>query len=96
MSKPLFSIVIPTYNRSDKLLRGLKSLNEQTFSDFEVLVCDDGSTDNTREVVDKFRTEIKFRDLRYFFEPNWGGACLSKKQGDKRSVFRLDLFPRFR
>ena len=81
MSKPLFSVVIPTYNRAEKLLRGLKSLNEQTFSDFEVLVCDDGSTDNTREVVDKFREEIKFRDLLYFFEPNWGGPAYPRNRG---------------
>ncbi len=81
MSKPLFSVVIPTYNRAEKLLRGLKSLNEQTFRHFEVLVCDDGSTDNTREVVNKFRTEIKFLNLHYFFEPNWGGPAHPRNKG---------------
>lgn len=85
MNKPLFSVVIPTYNRAEKLLRGLKSLNGQSFSDFEVLVCDDGSTDNTREVVDKFRTEIKFRDLHYFFEPNWGGPAHPRNRGIKEA-----------
>ena len=81
MGKPLFSVVIPTYNRAEKLLRGLKSLNEQTFRNFEVLVCDDGSTDNTREVVDKFRTEIKFLNLHYFSEPNWGGPAHPRNKG---------------
>jgi glycosyltransferase involved in cell wall biosynthesis len=81
MNKPLFSVVIPTYNRGQKLLRGLRSLNNQTFSNFEVLVCDDGSTDDTKEVVDNFRPGIKFRQLSYFFEPNWGGPARPRNRG---------------
>lgn len=48
---PRFSIVIPTYNRADSVLDTLQSCFEQTCSDLEVIVVDDGSTDNTVEVL---------------------------------------------
>ncbi len=79
--KPVFSVVIPTYNRADKLLRALQSLNEQRFLDFEALVCDDGSTDHTQKMVDEFRAGKRFRDLHYFFEPNWGGPARPRNTG---------------
>lgn len=85
MNRPVFSVVIPTYNRADKLLRALQSLNEQTFTGFEVLVCDDGSTDNTRAVVDEFRPGMRFTGLHYFFEPNWGGPARPRNTGIKNA-----------
>jgi len=48
---PRFSIVIPTYNRADSITNTLTSCFEQTFTDFEIVVVDDGSTDNTAEVL---------------------------------------------
>ena len=48
---PLFSVIIPTYNRALLLERALKSVWRQSFGDFEVIVVDDGSTDATREVL---------------------------------------------
>src|ERR1700759_5123285 len=78
---PTFSVVIPTYNRAQKLFRALHSLNEQTFLDFEVLVCDDGSTDETRSVVEAFVPAIRFRALRYFYAPNWGGPARPRNTG---------------
>ena len=46
-----FSIIIPTYNRARFLSNTIRSVVNQTFSDFEVLVVDDGSTDNTSTVI---------------------------------------------
>src|SRR5271166_980113 len=46
---PKFSVVIPTYNRLDFLKQALSSIWAQTFTDYEVIVVDDGSTDRTRE-----------------------------------------------
>ncbi len=46
---PLFSVIIPTYNRAALLARALASVRRQTFTDYEVIVVDDGSTDDTLE-----------------------------------------------
>ncbi|MBL7718280.1 MAG: glycosyltransferase family 2 protein [Flavipsychrobacter sp.] len=51
---PFFSVIIPSFNRADKLGACITSVLEQTFPDFELLIIDDGSTDNTREVVASF------------------------------------------
>jgi glycosyltransferase involved in cell wall biosynthesis len=47
------SVVIPTRNRLEKLCRALASIEQQTCRDYEVWLVDDGSTDGTREFVDK-------------------------------------------
>jgi len=46
---PSVSVVIPTYNRSKLLLKAIESVLRQTYADYELIVIDDGSTDDTRE-----------------------------------------------
>ncbi len=53
-SPPVFSVVIPTYNRAVALSKCLSSLVTQSFKQFEVIVSDDGSTDHTRKVVESY------------------------------------------
>lgn len=50
----MFTVVIPLYNKVSAITTTLKSVKEQTFGDFECLVVDDGSTDNSAEIVDEF------------------------------------------
>ncbi len=52
--KPIVTIVIPTFNRADFLKESIHSVLSQTFTDFELIVVDDGSTDHTEEVVREF------------------------------------------
>jgi glycosyltransferase involved in cell wall biosynthesis len=73
-----FSIIIPTYNRSKLVQRCLESLSSQTYKNFEVLVCDDGSADDTKRVVDNFSTLL---DVRYFYNENWGGPACPRNIG---------------
>jgi glycosyltransferase involved in cell wall biosynthesis len=53
------SVVIPVYNRSWELRRALESLVRQTTCDFEVMVCDDGSTEDIRAVLSPFENQIE-------------------------------------
>ena len=57
--KPLLTIIIPTFNRADFLKESIHSVLSQTFTDFELIVVDDGSTDHTRDVT------LEFPKVRY-------------------------------
>ena len=54
MSKPLISVIIPTFNRGYCLEESIRSVLDQSFTDFELIVVDDGSMDNTSELVGQF------------------------------------------
>jgi len=51
---PLVSVIIPTYNRALLIAQTLASVREQTFKDYEIIVVDDGSKDNTADMVKSF------------------------------------------
>lgn len=51
MKVPFFSIIIPTYNRAHTIQRAVESVFKQTFTDYELIIVDDGSTDKTNEVM---------------------------------------------
>lgn len=58
---PLFSVIIPTYNCAGKIVRAVHSVLAQTHTDYEILVIDDGSLDNTVEVLKPFENLIKYQ-----------------------------------
>lgn len=57
--EPLLTVIIPTFNRADYLKESISSVLSQTFTDFELIVIDDGSTDHTGEVMPEF-PEIQY------------------------------------
>jgi len=63
---PLFSVVIPTYNRSDLVVKAVRSVLAQTMDDFEVVVSDNQSPDDTREAI----AQIHDPRLRYVSTPH--------------------------
>ncbi len=60
MGSPVFSVVIPTFNRAEMVSEAVASVLEQTFTDHEVVVVDDGSTDGTREALQPYGDRIRF------------------------------------
>jgi len=65
---PTVSVIIPTYNRSQLLKEAIESVLKQRFDDFEILVIDDGSTDNTHTVVES----IADNRIKYYYKNNGG------------------------
>jgi glycosyltransferase involved in cell wall biosynthesis len=63
-NQPLVSVILPTYNRAHIVSKALQSVLAQTYPNFEVIVIDDGSTDNTKEII----TNIACKDprVKYF------------------------------
>jgi glycosyltransferase involved in cell wall biosynthesis len=65
---PFFSVVIPLYNKENFIKNTLDSVLSQTFTDFEVLIVNDGSTDSSVEIIKKF-TDPR---ISYFSKENQG------------------------
>jgi glycosyltransferase involved in cell wall biosynthesis len=63
----VFSVIIPVYNRPDEIRELLQSLTTQTFTDFEVIIVDDGSDNPCKLVAESFREELQ---VRYFWIEN--------------------------
>jgi|SRR5215471_15712208 len=85
-SAPLVSVVIPTYNNARFLPEALDSLLGQTFRDFELIVVDDGSTDDTLEVLKPYRHLI-----RYLRKEN-GGPASARNLGIRHATGDLIAF----
>lgn len=68
MKTPLISIIIPTYNRSDLIGETLNSILNQTYQNWECIVVDDGSTDDTGQVMSNYLS--KDMRFRYFHRPS--------------------------
>jgi len=83
-NRPAVSVIVPTYNRAHLLGRAIESVLNQTYKDFELIVVDDGSKDNTKELVMRFSD----KRIRYIcLEKNIGAAAARNRgiqaaQGD--------------
>ncbi|EKQ67111.1 glycosyl transferase [Leptolyngbyaceae cyanobacterium JSC-12] len=91
---PIVSVVIPTYNRSWGLVRSVESVLEQSFQDFEIIIADDCSSDDTYEVI----KSIQDPRIRYFRQAqnvgvaeNWGTG-VNLAQGEFITLLMDDDF----
>jgi glycosyltransferase involved in cell wall biosynthesis len=83
---PEVSIIIPTYNRGWILKEAIESVLSQEFSDYELIVVDDGSTDDTREILDSYD-----RDIIVLRQPNQGVSA-ARNRGIAESHAQLVAF----
>lgn len=88
-----FSIVIPLYNRPDEIRELLKSLTKQTYTDFEVIIVEDGSTKGAKDIIESFQDRL---DIHYYFKPNAGQGFarnygFERANGDFYVVFDSDV-----
>lgn len=81
MNMETVSVIIPTYNREKTIKRAIESALNQTFSLLEVLVCDDGSTDKSREIVEK----IKDARVEWLEGKHSGLPAVARNRGIKKS-----------
>jgi glycosyltransferase involved in cell wall biosynthesis len=77
IGRPLVSAVIPTYNRSHVIERAITSILNQTYRPIEIIVVDDGSTDNTAALLEG----LDVPGLRYFRTPANAGASAARNLG---------------
>jgi glycosyltransferase involved in cell wall biosynthesis len=88
---PLFSIVIPTFNRAKHLEKAVDSVLSQEFRDFELIVVDDGSTDETEKVVQSIIEKNSGQSISYIRQKNSERAA-ARNNGLKNSKGRYVLF----
>ncbi|MGV3545915.1 MAG: glycosyltransferase [Pedobacter sp.] len=88
-----FSIIIPLYNRPQEIKELLSTLCKQTYMQFEVLVIEDGSVNDAKDIVASFENKL---DVRYFFKENSGQGFsrnfgFEKAKGDYFIIFDSDI-----
>jgi len=75
VDSPKVSVIVPTYNRADRLERALNSIVSQTYQDFELIVVDDGSTDKTYQLMKSFPK------AQYFYIKKNSGVSKARNVG---------------
>ena len=86
IKRPFFSVIVPTYNRAEFFKIAIDSVLNQTFTNFELIIIDDGSTDGTKKMLeveygvnnDKIKSSTirySLNAIRYFYQQNKGPAA---------------------
>ena len=81
--KPFISVCIPTRNRANYLKEAIESVFKQKYENYEIVIVDDGSTDDTKEIVNGFNSQ----KIRYFYKehtnaPNTRNRCIQESRGE--------------
>ena len=82
------SVIVPTYNREKYIIRSLKSILNQTYKNIEILIVDDGSSDNTKKILNS----INDNRIRYIKLRKNKGACFARNIGIKKSYGKYISF----
>jgi len=84
---PFFTVIIPTFNRKDFLKIAVNSVFDQTFDDFEIIIIDDGSTDDTKQML----YEYSDKRIEYFYQEN-KGVSFARNKGLEESKGKYIAF----
>jgi glycosyltransferase involved in cell wall biosynthesis len=74
---PYFTIITPSFNRAHVIDRAIKSILNQTYPDWELIIVDDGSTDNTKEILTPILADKR---IKYIYQDN-AGVCAARNNG---------------
>ena len=92
-ANPFISICIPTYESNEVLLTSLQQIQRQTFSNFEVIICDDSRSDKVKKIIELFSSDERFHYFRNEVSlgspENWNKA-ISLSRGDYIKIMHHD------
>jgi glycosyltransferase involved in cell wall biosynthesis len=74
--KPLISIIIPTFNRGYVLDKAINSILVQAYNEWELIIVDDGSTDNTKDIIEQYNNP----KIKYLYQEK-NGQCAARNKG---------------
>ena len=74
---PHFTIIIPSFNRAHIILNTIQAVLDQSFQDWELLIVDDGSTDNTKDILIPILADKR---IKYIYQDN-AGVCVARNKG---------------
>lgn len=84
----MISVVLPTYNRGASILKAVESVISQSFHDWQLIIVDDGSTDNTNEVVEKLLHDDRIK----YYKQNNQGVCSARNFGASKASGEYLIF----
>jgi glycosyltransferase involved in cell wall biosynthesis len=87
--KPFFTIIIPTYNREKLIVKAIVSVQKQTIKDWELIIVDDGSTDDTKNVINYYLEEDN--RIKYIYQKNTERSA-ARNNGIKNSSGKYICF----
>jgi glycosyltransferase involved in cell wall biosynthesis len=88
----MISIIIPVYNQAEKLIKTLASINEQSYKDYEVIIVNDGSSDNVEILCAEYLKKLETANHYFFLNQTNHGAPAARNHGFKESKGEYLLF----